>query len=126
MDPLIVKLLGVAYILLGPFFVFFYFCAVILIYVEAVKHEKKKTWPSLMWSAFKYTSILMLLVAPVGVGEFFDALPWWLFVLGQPHTGAVTIHMALQFVAIILGVYIFFLLLLFAINRGIISNKDKG
>jgi hypothetical protein len=53
-------------------------------------------------------------------------LPWWLFALGQPHTGVVTHHMVLQVVDIFLAVYIFFLLLLFAINRGIISNKDKG
>ena len=126
MDIADIKWLGWLYLRLGPAFAILYYAAVILFYAGIVEHEKNEAWSSLMWRAFKHTSLLMLLVAPVAAGEVAPFLPWWLFALGQPHTGVVTHHMALQVVDIFWAVYIFFLLLLFAMNRGIISNKDKG
>ena len=69
MDIADIKWLGWLYLRLGTAFAILYYAAVILFYAGIVEHEKNEAWSSLMWRAFKHTSLLMLLVAPVAAGE---------------------------------------------------------
>lgn len=106
------QLAGRAYIVMAPIFVFCYFHIAVILCSESLG-QQKASFPLLMWKAFKYVGVLVLLVGPVFVGQPARAVPFWLWAWDPAlRNGASMSWLLVSFVVL----YISFLLIVVAVN----------
>lgn len=107
-----VQLISQYYVFMAPIFGFLYFPMAVMWCSESLGRQKA-SFPLLLWKAFKYVGVLVLLAGPVFVGKTARVVPFWLWVWEPAlRNGASMNWLFASFVVL----YISFLLIVVAVN----------